>query len=285
MRPTPEHVVCRFGHVATTRQLIAAGESTGTLSLGVRSGTIRRAAQGVYVCGHADQDQLLAARLHGRIDCVSALRRADVWAGMTWHPHVRVSPRAARIVPPADTRVHWRATPPDAFNAWLVPAENALMSALGCLDAEHAVAALESAVHLDFITRAQLRRICANAPGRLARDLAEIELTAQSGLETIVRRRLRRAGFRVVAQGYIPGVGHQDLVVEDVVGIETDGGLWHATKEQHKVDLDRDVRSVALGRGVIRLGHDDVLIHWETSLEAIARAVTDALDLRRYRGR
>lgn len=285
MRPTPEGSVCRFGHVATTAQLTVAGESARALALGVRSGAIRRAAQGVYVCTHADRHQQVAARLHGRIDCVTALRRAEVWAGMCRNTHVRVSPRAGRISPPKGTRVHWRDATADPFNSWLASAEQSMTSALGCLDAEHAVAALESAVHRSYLTVEQLSRICANAPGRLTRDLAEIELTAQSGLETIVRRRLRRAGFRVVAQGHIPGVGHQDLVVEDVIGVETDGGLWHATADQHKIDLDRDVRSNALGRGVIRLGHDDVLEHWETSLQAIAREVGDALDLRRYRGR
>lgn len=285
MRPTPERAVCRFGHVATTGQLAAAGESARMLAAGIRLGTIQRAAQGVYVCRHADDDQRIAARAHARIDCVSALRRADVWAGMDRNLHLRVDPHAARIERPPNVRVHWCTSPHIHNNSWIVAPEESLRSALGCLDAEHAIAALESAVHRRFITRDQLRRVCSWAPGRLTRDLAELELTAQSGLETIVRLRLRRAGFRVVTQGFIPGVGHQDLVVEDVVGIETDGSIWHAPIAQHKRDLDRDVRSTALGRNVLRLGHDDVLIHWETSLSAIARAVADARDLRRYRGR
>jgi very-short-patch-repair endonuclease len=202
--------------------------------------------------------------------------------------HLRVSPHASRFAERVGlgTRVHWNAyTLNRAESAWLVPAEEALARSLACLDEEHAIAALESAVHEGYVSRDELRRVCARAPGRLARAIREIELTSDSGLETIVRRRLRHAGYQVVAQGFIPGVGRQDLVVEDVVGLEVDGGIWHAAPAQWQIDRERDIRSVALGRGVIRLPHNAVLLYWETSLSAIARAVADARDLRRYRGR
>jgi hypothetical protein len=36
---------------------------------------------------------------------------------------------------------------------------------------------------------------------------------------------------------------------------------------------------------VIRLSESEIFLHWETSLLAIERAVADARDLRRFRGR
>jgi very-short-patch-repair endonuclease len=279
----------------------------------VRAGAIRRAAQGVYVCRHADAPQLAAARLHARVDCVSALRRAGVWSGFDDRLHLHVGSHAtgvrasgvpvARAEPlsleqllsrrsgggehDAELRVamHRGRLSYPAASASLVSPRDALLHSMRCLDDENVIAALESAVREGFITMAGLADVCARAPGRLGAAISEIELTSHSGYETIVRVRLRRAGFAVVAQGYIPGVGHQDLVVEDLVGIETDGQFWHNTSEQFRVDHDRDVRSAALGRGVIRLSESEIFLHWETSLLAIERAVADARDLRRFRGR
>jgi hypothetical protein len=42
---------------------------------------------------------------------------------------------------------------------------------------------------------------------------------------------------------------------------------------------------MSLGRGVLRLAYREIFLYWETSLLAIERAVADARDLKRYRGR
>lgn len=307
MRPTPESEVCRLGHTATTAELVRAGETPRSIAAAVRIGAIRRAVQGVYVCSHADAQQRAATEVHGRIDCLSALRRAGVWSGFDDRLHLRVSPHASRLAvatspaapfPPPDPGALWRDGPrvdrvalhwsPIRFaaaSASLVSPRDALLQSLQCLDEENAIAALESAVHEGFITRAELAEVCAMAPLRLAAGIGEIELTSHSGYETILRRRLRHAGFRVVAQGELPGAGHQDLVVEDLVGIEADGRTWHDTASQFIVDHDRDIRSMSLGRGVLRLAYREIFLYWETSLLAIERAVADARDLKRYRGR
>lgn len=311
MRPTPESLVCLFGHTATTAELLRAGETAHSIASAVRTGAIRRAAQGVYVCRHADAQQLDAAKLHARVDCISALRRAGVWSGFDDRLHLHVDSHATGVrasgTPVASSEprtleqllsrrpnehhgelrvaMHRGRLAYPLASASLVSPRDALLHSMRCLDDEHVIAALESAVREGFITEAELAELCARAPGRLAAAISEIELTSHSGYETIVRRRLRHAGFTVVAQGYIPGVGHQDLVVEDVVGIETDGQFWHNTAKQFRVDHDRDIRSAALGRGVIRLSESEIFLHWETSLLAIERAVADARDLRRLRGR
>jgi hypothetical protein len=281
------------------------GETAHSIASAVRTGAIRRAVHGVYVCSHADAQQLAVVRHHGRIGCVSALRRAGVWAGFDDRLHMQLDPHASRVhaissaprtleellrpdpsrLPETRLAVHRNGLVYAPASSSLVSPADALLESMRCLDDEHVIAALESAVREGFITKTELADICARAPGRLAAAISEIELTSHSGYETIVRVRLRHAGFTVVAQGYIPGVGHQDLVVEDLVGIETDGQFWHNTPKQFRVDHDRDIRSAALGRGVIRLSESEIFLHWETSLLAIERAVADARDLRRFRGR
>jgi very-short-patch-repair endonuclease len=84
----------------------------------------------------------------------------------------------------------------------------------------------------------------------------------------------------VVAQGYVPGLGHQDLVVDDCVGLEIDSREWHG-EEQARADGDRDLRSEGLGRHVLRIRPHHVHETWPRTLAVIDRVVADALRLRR----
>ena len=151
----------------------------------------------------------------------------------------------------------------------------AVWQAIRCLDEEHAIACLESAVHEGFLTIDQVRELCGRAPARLADGIQELEFTAGSGMETIVRRRLRHAGYSVAAQVSVAGIGDEDLVVEDCAAIETDGEKWHGPNRFH-ADRARDLKTDALGRRSIRLTQHQVLYEWETTLAAIERVVTDA---------
>ncbi|MCU1445482.1 hypothetical protein [Cryobacterium sp.] len=157
--------------------------------------------------------------------------------------------------------------------------------AIHCLDEENAIACLESSVHEGFITAEQLWDICAMAPEHLQAGVAEIEFTADSGQETIVRRRLRHAGFRVVAQETPRGMPAEDLVVEDCVDLETDGRQWHGP-DRFQADRDRDLLYEGLGRRVLRLTQRHILDEWESTFLTISRVVEDAQrEQRRRHGR
>jgi very-short-patch-repair endonuclease len=359
---SPELVVCTLGHLASTEELRERGVPAGAIRSGLARGALIRVARARYACAHLGtldgrDDQLAAARAHGRIGCLTALRRAGVWAGDDARLHLQLrpgqhgtgrdrvdarhrpivyhwsepfcgadgpSPSARRAVPrPAVQAVmggtaaawhvarmaraqrsqdgpavaermsspHDRAhdTPYDARfdtpsdnphrvsvgRCWLVEPMEAVWRAIHCLDEENAIACLESAVHEGFITAEQLLAICAVAPEHLQAGIAEIEFTADSGQETIVRRRLRHAGFRVVAQETPKGMPAEDLVVEDCVDLETDGKQWHGL-DRFQADRDRDLLYEGLGRRVLRITQRHVVHEWDTTLAAIARVVEDA---------
>ena len=158
---------------------------------------------------------------------------------------------------------------------WLVEPVEAVWRAIHCLDEENAIACLESAVHEGYITKDELWMICARAPERLHAGIREIELTADSGQETIVRRRLRHAGYSVVAQESLPDLPAQDLVVEDCVDLETDGKKWHGP-DRFQADRDRDLIYEGLGRRVLRLTQRHILHEWESTFLVIKRVVEDA---------
>ncbi|MBG6056876.1 very-short-patch-repair endonuclease [Cryobacterium sp. MP_M5] len=275
-------VICSLGHVATTAELRRRGVSPGALRDALAGRAVTRAVRGVYVCAHADPDQRTATAAFGRISCLSALRRAGVWTGLDRSLHLQLAPHAHGDRPTTDRngrpiRYHW-AIPrfPDSLErSWLVSPMEAVWQAIRCLDEENAIACLESAVHEGLITVDEVRRVCARAPARLQRGIRELEFTAGSGMETIVRRRLRHAGYTVVAQVRVTGVGDEDLLVEDCVALETDGEKWHGPDRFH-ADRNRDLKTEGLGRRALRLTHDQVMYDWETTFLSIKRVVDDA---------
>jgi hypothetical protein len=89
--------------------------------------------------------------------------------------------------------------------------------------------------------------------------------------------------LHVQAQGPVPGMGHEDLVVEDCVGLEVDSRTWHDSEDSYVLDRDRDLHVVGLGRVVIRLRPTYITDSWPQTLSVIDRTVADALRERRRR--
>jgi very-short-patch-repair endonuclease len=158
----------------------------------------------------------------------------------------------------------------------------AVWQAIRCLDEENAIAALESAVHLRFLTPRDIQILCDLAPARLRDGIGRMVDDSGSGLETIARLRLQRAGHRVETQAGVPGLGHQDLLIDDCVALEIDGPEWHG-ETQFETDRERDLHAARLGRRTIRLTPRHVLTSWPDAMTAIERAISDSRRVR-YRG-
>ena len=158
----------------------------------------------------------------------------------------------------------------------------AVWQAIRCLDEENAIAALESTIRKRFLTSSQVAEICELAPRRLHDGIGRMIDNSGSGLETIARLRLERAGHEVVAQAGVPGLGRQDLLVDDAVALEIDGEEWHG-QDQFASDRERDLHAARLGRRTLRLTSRHVLGDWRDTLTAIERAVKDSRRVR-YRG-
>ena len=119
-------------------------------------------------------------------------------------------------------------------------------------------------------------RLCVLAPARLRQGVREMEDTADSGLETLTRRRLRHHGFSVVAQAQIGtarGSIREDLVALDCVALEIDGRQWHGA-EKLGSDYDRDLMVEGLGRRTLRLSYRSVMFDWQPTLSSAAELMT-----------
>ena len=266
----------------------------------------------MYALPEADIDQRRAVMAGGRVGCVSALRRVGVWGGLDTALHIHVPSSASRLhldevaalgrnpetrrtdktfwAEPSRPRVHWQCA--NATNTrtgrswahdWLADPMSALRQAVLCLDDEHAIAAIDSALRKKVVHIQHLEVLFRSLPRRLQRLRLELDPAADSGPESIVRVRMRRAGFVVEPQVRIPGSSDLDLLINGVVGLDIDSRAWHTGEEQISWDYGKTLQSFALGRPTIRILPHHIFDLWPSTLAAITRAVSDMEDLHRLR--
>ena len=261
--------VCVLGHLATTAQLRSLGWTRAQLA----AAPLVRVRRGVYACRHLAGPIVTAARVGGALTCVSVLREAEVWSGHDRRVHVQVPPSASNRH--GRVRLHWEPPRFAMETPWQASRMQALWQAMRCLDEENAIAAMESSIKLGYLTETEVRRLGVLSLDRLQHRMGGLINNSGSGNETIVRLRLLDVGYEVVPQGPLPGAGHQDLVIEDCVGLEVDSARWHG-EQIRALDYQRDLVSEGLGRPVLRILPAHVHDSWPHTLAVIDRMVRDA---------
>ncbi|QWT24072.1 endonuclease domain-containing protein [Subtercola sp. PAMC28395] len=114
------------------------------------------------------------------------------------------------------------------------------------------------------ITQRTLQAAAETLPERYRRTIEKADPLSQSGLETLVRLRLRSRGIRVTTQKHHPGVGHVDLLVGDRLVIEVDGRETHDTDDGFATDRVRDLRLFSDDVRCLRLTYAQVMHDWPT---------------------
>ncbi|MDZ8171803.1 endonuclease domain-containing protein [Microbacterium xanthum] len=272
--------------VWTYAALRAAGCTRRAVESRRRDGELVLLRRGVY----ADRDTCdlrRAAALHGgAIACVTAARHAGLW---TLAPpdevHVWLRGHGHRRVHDACTCVeHWDDALDErsAFAAPSIP--RLLRQILACRGVEEFFVALESALHLRLITRSGVAwlRAHANDTAREAIDFARGD--AESGLESVLRWRLRGAGVRIRAQVSIVSVGRVDFLLGDRLIVEVDGVENHDGPTLRHKDLVRDANAAAWGYTTLRFDYALVVHDWPAVEAAILAHLDRGSHLRRRGG-
>jgi hypothetical protein len=263
----------------------------------------------------ADRDQLRAIAVGGRIGCTSALRRYGVWSGIddalhlhvprtaarlapspeipdranagVWHPSVSASRqrgRAVRLASDAAVRVHWaREGSRRVALDWIVSPQTALATAARCVDAEHASAAIDSALHERVLRRSEVDALVAMLPRRCGTLVDRFTGGPESGVESLFVRRIAGAGYHVEPQVDLAGFGRYDGVINGCVLFEVDGRAFHSGSDAFFTDRDRTLVGQVFGIPVLRPSARHVLEDWPITLAAVARTVADAEIVRRHR--
>ena len=265
--------------VATFRELRESGLSRWNIAAAMRDGTLSSPRRGVYerlgVC-----DEVRTATAHGGwIACVSAARHHGLWVtdhGDGLHVGLRAHGRAYAH-DDCSCVVHW--SDDDAKRSVFgVPSARAVVrQVLRCQGLESFFVVLESALRLRKLSNADLvwLRQQTNAQARDAIGFARRD--ADSGLESLLRWRLRRHGLSVRTQQTIASVGRVDFVIGERLIVEVDGADNHDGESHRHKDLVRDANAAAWGYVTLRFDYAMVVHDWDTVELAILGLVDRGL--------
>lgn len=250
-----------LGGVASRRQLLAAGATSDALTEAVRAGLLFRPRRGSYASLAASDAALEAARSGGRLCCVSAARSYGLWAGTDQRTHIRVARHATRLPYTLAVR-HWMPAERPGREIWRDSIDDCLVSVVHCADEETAVAVLDTAISAGLTSLRVIGELFAGESVRARAVSAKARPGSDSGVESIVRQRLTKAGHLVEQQIGVAGVGRVDLRVDGRLYIEIDGYAWHSDRGAFERDRARDTGLAMYGFLQLRFPARDVLEHW-----------------------
>lgn len=273
--------------MAARAELVEQGWTSRQLTAAVRAGTLIRARRGWYLPSEAAEDLVSAVRVGGLLACLSLLRMIGVFVLSKPVLHVHMPRGASRMRSPKNARrplaarhkrgivLHWQTlvAQPGAGRVSIV---DALIHAVRCQPARHAVATIDSALNKALVRTDQLADVFAALPEKYRVLRALIDGRAQSGPETLVRLMVRSLGCSVDLQVEFAGVGFVDLVVDGWLVIECDSKLFHSEWSDQLKDYRRDLALAQKGFCVLRLTAEDIMYAPETVLAAIRGVLKSA---------
>ncbi|WP_026919341.1 type IV toxin-antitoxin system AbiEi family antitoxin domain-containing protein [Gordonia shandongensis] len=255
--------------IYTRAQLLARGYDDPAMRRAVEVGALERLRSGWFAAPGRDDRAAAAVRDGGVLTCVDALRFHGLWVPPGHRDlHLRRSSNMSGRLPACRPRVGVRRSARTAVD----PVPTALAYATRCLPVDEWVAVCDSYLNTTGLTRADLSDQLAGTGATVGRWIAKVDGRAQSGTESVTRVRLRSAGFSVVVQPRIPGVGRADLRIGTLI-IECDSRRHHATADGYRTDRRRDRRALVDGWSTLRLTYEDVFYAWPDVL-ADVRALT-----------
>jgi very-short-patch-repair endonuclease len=250
-------------------QLRAEGMRRREVTAAERSGFLRRVRRGRYVRSSMPAAFVRAAELGGRLDCVSLLHELGVFVFESPGIHLQMDRDASRTptAPPGVTR-HWR---DDVVGHQALAADivAALVQAVRCQQPAHAIATLDSSLHLGLVDEADLAQVFRRLPTRFQILRPHLDARSESGPETLLRLLVRRLGVGVRIQVRIDTVGRVDLLVDGWLIVECDSRAHHSDPVQQVRDRRRDLAAAALGFVTLRVLGEDVMYRPEAVLAAV----------------
>ena len=265
--------------VWTTAELRTAGLSARDVGRAVASGKLIRVRKGHYVVGDAPTGLQVAARIGGRWGCTSLLAALGVFVFDSSRVHVHMERGDSRMRGVSGTRLEPAASRRGVVLHWqrfvgspgsgAVDVQDALLQAIRCQSARHAVATIDSALHLGLISGEDLADLFSCLPKRYCALRSLVDGRAESGPETLVRLMVRGLGHTVELQVTVSGVGRVDLLVDGWLVVECDSREFHSSWDQQRTDFRRGRQLASLGYCILRLTAEDILYHPELVLAAL----------------
>jgi very-short-patch-repair endonuclease len=267
--------------IKTYAALRAEGRSRRSIEASVAAGSLRRLRRGVYARNDACAAAVTAAEHGGTLACVSAARHLGLWVldeAVTVHVWLHGDGHR-RHRAECDCIEHWDGdTDAAAFIPPSIP--RLLRQILTCFGVEAFFVALESALRKKLLTTSDRAWLNASTNHAAREAIEHARSDADSGLESLLRWRLRGRGLRIRSQVVIDTVGTVDFVIGDRLLIEVDGKPNHASPAKRHKDLVRDANAAARDFITLRFDYAMVVHDWPLVERAILAQVAAGRHLR-----
>lgn len=263
---------------AHTSDIYAAGFSRHAVSTAVDSRRVLRLRRSWIASKSCDPPIRAAISIGGRLTCVSAARRLELWTPADDHVHAAVTPTAARFDPDG-MRVHWSSGPaPVGRHAVVDPLINVLYQVARCQEPATALAIWESALRKRLIAPEVVSRIEWRS-ARASRIAEFAGVLSDSGLESHFVMLMHAIGVRVTQQVWVDG--HPlDALIGDLLAVQLDGFAFHSGAAERRRDIEADARLRLRGYSVLRFDYHQVLFQPELVQTLVRAAVAQGLHLR-----
>jgi hypothetical protein len=275
---TISELVSDAGGLLHKRDLVALGATDRHLTVAVRSRAVRRPRRGWYSTWPRHDPRFVAVAVGGRLTGAAALHQLGAWSWRRPPITVSVPETASRLRRRRGVRIVWDPVELGSRGStWAVDPRDALARAVVEAESlEDAVILVDWARSVGVVTDDEdaaevLARKRADAAGLVAWS----DGGAESILESTAGTRLRRAGHHVVRQVPVGTTGKiLDMLVDGVVGLETDGRVHH----ESRFDRDRlkDADIALDGHVPFRAGTIMVRDLWVRTSAAIEALITTA---------
>ncbi|WP_336630966.1 MULTISPECIES: endonuclease domain-containing protein [unclassified Microbacterium] len=189
--------------------------------------------------------------------------------------HLHFPPGSTGPRAPWDGVAHWTRPVGPLGRSLVATIEDALAHVAVCQPPAVALVLWEAAARAEHLAPGALRAI--RWPSRAAADLAaEVTGLADSGLEVLVCRPLRRLCVRVRQQAVVAGK-RVDVLVGEWLVVQIDGWAHHSSSAQRSKDIAHDAELRLRGYTVLRFSYAQV-VHDAVGVErTIRRALAAGL--------
>lgn len=220
-------------------------------------------------------DLVAAGRWGGRLTCMSAAKLYGLWTVDTHWTHLWFAHSSSRdfgdnLVMDRHAKVPKLSLPAEPITSLL----DTVVHALKCLPPRDALIIAESAVIQGHLEPDDLLKYLQSAREKAGRELvALIDTRSQSALETAARLLFIEAGYSVIPQFSIKGVGHVDLLVEGRIVVELDGYDYHRSKTDFAEDRRRNNIAAMNGYTTLRFTFGDIFANPERAINQVRAAL------------
>jgi very-short-patch-repair endonuclease len=276
---TVEQDIHARGDLAAAHELLAMGHTQSSLRSAVGRKEIIRVRKGWYCLPSLAQPFQAAARVGGRLTCVSRATVAGLWIPPGDHGlHVAVTENSCQLRSTADYHqrlseqthviVHWNDNR-SSGSRYATDLKSALLRCCGCLDIESVYVLCESALFRRALSASDWISLLKETTNADRAKLSTVGSLSESGTESMFKFRSGAFGVRVRQQVQI-GRDRVDFVLGERLVIEIDSVAHHDPTE----DAKRDARLSVLGYRVLRFMYTQIVSDWSTVVAAIMAAIS-----------